>query len=388
MMKTVRLFDADSYLSAFSATVLFCEKNKNGKYETVLDATAFFPEMGGQYADTGTLDGIKISDAHIRDGVIYHISDEPTEVGKRVEGKIDFDARFRKMQHHTGEHIVSGFIHTLFGIENVGFHLNDECVTLDTSAPLSREQLDRVEDLANGAIYKDLPIVCEYPEPEELAKMEYRSKIELEGDVRMVTIEGVDACACCAPHVRSTAEVGIIKLLDAVSYKGGTRITMLCGADALRDYRARYESTVHIAHALSAKQDGVASAFDKLVADFEEYKRYASGLKARVVSLMAQQYGNTNAPICVFLDASFDANVTRELANLLVEKTTAFVAVLSGDDGAGYSFTVASKTRDVRGLIPAIKEKLSGRGGGSAQMIRGSLSCTKEQAERVFVDAE
>ncbi len=387
-MGTVRLFDADSYLQEFSATVLSCEENKNGKYEIVLDATAFFPEMGGQYADTGTLDGIRVSDAQIKDGVIYHIADAQIEVGKCAEGKIDFAARFRKMQHHTGEHIVSGIIHTLFGIENVGFHLNDECVTLDTSAPLTREQLDRVEDLANEAIYKNLAVVCEYPAPDELAKMEYRSKIELEGDVRIVTIEGVDKCACCAPHVRSTAEVGIIKLLDAVSYKGGMRITMLCGADALRDYRARYENIVHIAHALSAKQDSVAAAFDKLAGDFEEYKKYASGLKARVVSLMAAQYGSTDEPICVFLDTGFDANATRELANLLAEKTSAYVAVFSGEDGAGYSFTVVSKTRDVRELIPAIKEKLGGRGGGSAQMVRGSLSCTKEQAERVFFDAE
>jgi alanyl-tRNA synthetase len=384
MEKTVRLFDADSYLQSFFATVLLCEENKNGKYEVVLDATAFFPEMGGQYADTGTLDGAIVSDARIKNGVIYHVCDAPIEIGKHVEGKIDFAARFRKMQHHTGEHIVSGIIHTLFGIENVGFHLNDECVTLDTSAPLTREQLDRVEDLANEAIYKNLPIVCEYPDPEELAQMEYRSKIELEGDVRIVTIEGVDACACCAPHVRSTAEVGIIKLLDAVSYKGGMRIMMLCGADALRDYRARYESVVHIAHALSAKQDGVAAAFDKLVADFEDYKKYTSGLKARVVSLMAAQYESTDEPICVFLDASFDSNLTRELANLLVEKTTAYVAVLSGSDGAGYSFTLASKTRDVRELIPAIKEELGGRGGGSAQMVRGSLNASEEKIKSAF----
>lgn len=133
------------------------------------------------------------------------------------------------MQEHSGEHIVSGIVHRLHGYDNVGFHLGSENTTLDFNGELSEEQLQEVERLANEAVFADLPVQISYPSKEELKTLDYRSKIEIEGQVRLVEIPGVDICACCAPHVTHTGEIGIIKFIACDRHRGGCRVTMLAG---------------------------------------------------------------------------------------------------------------------------------------------------------------
>ena len=276
MQFTKKLYDEDAYLREFTALVLSCEKTKFG-YDVLLDQTAFFPEEGGQKADKGTLDGIQVKDIQERDHFIYHTLPSPLAVGAVVQGKIDFADRYRKMQSHTGEHIACGIIHKLYGFDNVGFHLNDEEVTFDVSGELTREQLNQVEDLANEVIYQNIPITAAYPSAEELSSMQYRAKLDLQEGVRIVTIGEVDACACCAPHVKKTGEVGIIKFLDFIRYKGGVRIHMLCGKDAVADYRTKHLVLARAATLLSAKQHETAEAVEALL---EEKERLQFSLRA------------------------------------------------------------------------------------------------------------
>ena len=210
---TEKLYDKDSFLKKFTATVLECEPCENG-WSVLLDKTAFFPEAGGQKADTGTLGGARVSDVLIREENIYHITDKPFNVGDVVTGEIDFDRRFDFMQQHSAEHIISGIAHSLYGCENVGFHLSDEIVTLDFDKVLNHEQLLKIEEIANRKVFECVNFCCYYPDDETLSKLSYRSKKELEGDVRIVEIENTDMCACCAPHVKTAAQIGLIKLLD------------------------------------------------------------------------------------------------------------------------------------------------------------------------------
>ena len=234
---TTRLFDADSHLRSFTACVLACTEN-DGKYEVELDATAFFPEGGGQCGDRGTLGGVNVLDTVERGGTILHICAGPLPAGSEVRGEVDAELRFSNMQTHSGEHIVSGIVHRLFGYDNVGFHL-DGAATLDFSGELTAEDIARVELLANEAVWKNLPVTARYPSPDELAGLEYRSKLDLTENVRIVTIEGVDVCACCAPHVSRTGEIGLIKITDFMRHRGGVRLTMLAGRRAFLDYRAK-----------------------------------------------------------------------------------------------------------------------------------------------------
>ena len=179
MQTTEKIYDADAYISEFTATVLSCEADKKG-YRVLLDRTAFFPEEGGQKADKGTLDGLTVTDVQEEALLIYHYLTTPLAVGKLVQGKIDFEDRYRKMQNHTGEHIACGIIHALYGLDNVGFHLSNEDVTFDISGELNREQLNEVEDLANRAIYRNIPVMASYPTAEELKEMQYRAKLSLQ----------------------------------------------------------------------------------------------------------------------------------------------------------------------------------------------------------------
>ena len=233
---TRKLYDENSHLSSFDAAVRSCVP-VHDLWQIVLDQTAFFPEGGGQGADTGMLNAARVLDVQEMGGEIVHITDTPLTPGEMVHGKLDWEKRFRRMQEHSGEHIISGLVHKLYGYRNVGFHLGDETVTMDYDGELTREQLSELEWLANEAVWKNVPITAVYPPEDVLQTIEYRSKLELTENVRIVTIEGYDVCACCAPHVSHTGEIGAIKIIDSMRHRGGVRLTILCGVDALRQYR-------------------------------------------------------------------------------------------------------------------------------------------------------
>ena len=143
-MKTRRLFYEDVYIQEFEAIVLSCEE-KDGKYHVILNATAFYPEGGGQPADKGMIDNILVADVQYIDGELCHIMESPLEEGAQVVGKIDWNWRFDLMQQHSGEHIVSGMIHEKYGYENVGFHMGEEIITIDLSGMLNWQQVQEIE---------------------------------------------------------------------------------------------------------------------------------------------------------------------------------------------------------------------------------------------------
>ena len=271
---TTRLFDADSHLWSFSARVAACTE-KNGKYEIELDATAFFPEGGGQCGHRGTLGGVRVLDTVERCGTILHVCDGPLPTGSEVRGEVDAELRFSNMQTHSGEHVVSGIVHRLFGWDNVGFHL-DGAATLDFSGELTAEDVARVELLANEAVWANIPVVARYPSKDELAGLEYRSKLDLTENVRIVTIEGVDVCACCAPHVSRTGEIGLIKITDFMRHRGGVRLTMLAGRRAFLDYRAKTDAAAEISAMLSAPRDALPAAVSRLKDTLEDARTAAA----------------------------------------------------------------------------------------------------------------
>ena len=269
---TTRLYDTDSHLREFTAAVLRCEP-AGARWRVVLDRTAFFPEGGGQPADTGALNGAAVTDVQEESGEVAHYTDAPLEPGTTAHGVIDWGKRFRRMQAHTGEHIVSGLVHTHYGYRNVGFHLGDETVTMDYDGELTWEQLMEIERLANEAVWRDVPVRIEYPAPEALVKMTYRSKLDLRENVRIVTVEGYDVCACCAPHVSRTGEVGAIKIVDSMRHRGGVRLTILCGADAQADYALRHAQVASLSHLLSVPRADVVAAAERLLREKEALER-------------------------------------------------------------------------------------------------------------------
>lgn len=378
-MKTIRLYDLDSHMSEFEATVVDCTE-KDGEYIIVLDRTAFFPEGGGQKADGGNIDGIAVTDVQIENGVIYHKAASPVQAGKKVHCEIDFTERFRRMQNHSGEHVISGIAHKLYGCENVGFHLSDE-VTIDFDRELNEKQIRNIENLANEAVYKNLSITAEYPDSKTLESLEYRSKLDLTEDVRIVTVEGIDVCACCAPHVSRTGEIGIIKILSFMRHRGGVRLFVKCGSDALKDYQTKCENISKISVALCSKPNETAEVFEKFYNDNLELKQKLGKLSRELSGLKAESIEDTEGNIVIF-EEDADMNTLRKTVLDAVVHAGGLCAGFSGNDSKGYCYVVTSKTRGVRSLAKEINTALSGKGGGSEELIQGSVKATKEEIER------
>lgn len=378
---TEKLYYSDAYICKFSATVYSCEASGD-LYDVVLDKTAFFPEEGGQYSDRGTLGTAKVLRVKENNGIIHHYTDLPLEVGSEVLGKIDFDERYEKMQCHTGEHILSGIIHSLFGLDNVGFHLGADEVTMDINAPLTREQLDKVERLANEVIYKNVEVTATFPTPDELSGMEYRSKLDLYENVRIIKIGEYDSCACCAPHVKYTGEIGVIKILDFAKLRGGIRIFITAGRRALRVFDEYYKTLQSASELLSLPKLEIVGGVSKLMGDLSELKNAYASYRMSVLEKQAKALLYTDESRIISLDG---ASVPELIAfsNAARDKTGGILVLLSGTDG-DYKYVISSGTADLRKMAPEINKRLLGRGGGKPEMIQGSFSCSYKEIEKYF----
>lgn len=378
---TEKLYYSDGHLSRFTARVTSCEK-EDGTWAVKLDRSAFFPGGGGQEADEGVLSDMKLLGLREEGEDIVHLTPAPLEPGALVEGRIDWPLRFSRMQGHSGEHILSGTVHRLFGYDNVGFHMGEEAITIDFSGELSREDLSRAELEANRAIWRDVPVRTLLPTPGELAAMDYRSKKELTGQVRIVKIEGVDLCACCAPHVSHSGEVGLLKIIDSMRHRGGTRLTLLCGEAALLDYEALHENNAAVSAALSAKRLETGGAIARVMAEQEERRAELTKLKRELLQLKAAALRPTEGSICIF-ESDIDMITLRELVNAGSELAGKVCAGFAGTDG-DYKYIIGSRTVPLRARAKEINAAIDGRGGGSDAMIQGTSRARREDIERYF----
>lgn len=388
---TEQLYYQDSYIKDFEAVVLSCIPNGN-HFEAVLDRTAFFPEGGGQCADTGVLHienrKIKVFDVQERNGEIIHFIDEEILPGQTVIGELEFQERFSKMQQHTGEHIISGIVHRRFGYENVGFHLGKEEVTMDYDGPLTGEELRSVEYEANQVVAENREIKAYFPSTEELEKIPYRSKKELQGKIRIVEIQDCDICACCAPHVQTTGNVGQIKITNAIRYKGGMRLWIACGMRALEDYNQKEASVVQISNMLSAKQQEVTEAVKRLTEEIQQLKEKAAKMQERLVmgyleSEKAVLKENPNANLLLF-EKELDTMAMRNFVNAGMELTKGVCGAFVGDEKQGFRYVLGS-SGDIREIGKKLNAAFQGKGGGKPPMIQGSL-VGEEEKIREFLE--
>ena len=378
---TEKLYYLDAYTKEFSALVLSCEKTERG-FDTVLDKTAFFPEEGGQYSDTGFIADSAVLHVYEKEGIIHHICDKALELGAYVECRLNFDERYEKMQIHTGEHILSGLFHSLYGLENVGFHLGADEVTMDINAYLTEEQIVKVEALANKVIYENVSVTASFPEADELSEMKYRSKLDLTENVRIVAIGNYDACACCAPHVSRSGEVGIIRILDYVKHRGGTRITMTAGARAVRDARERYEIIRRVSGLLSVPKNERDKGTERLLSELEALKLSLKEERSARYLSEAERIPETDGNIVLHYEsAGFDELKT--LANALISRIGGILVLLSGKEG-DFKYLIVSKNKNLTEIREDMNKTLSGRGGGKPEALQGSFATSLEKIKEYF----
>lgn len=375
-----KLFYENINITDFTATVLSCEPVEEKKlYRVLLNATAFFPEEGGQSADKGTINDIPVLDVQMENDLIYHYVAEEIPAASTATGHVDWTQRFDFMQQHSGEHIVSGLVHGRFGYNNVGFHLSLNEVTLDFDGELTPAQVREIELRANEIIYQNLPLEVTYPTKEELTNLSYRSKIEIDGQVRIVTIPGVDVCACCAPHVATTGAIGMIKITNCQSHRGGVRLNILCGARALADYNKKQDSVTAVSVALSAKQDFIADAVLKIKEDMLRQQERINLLQAQYLEakLSALPAPSQCENAVLFVD-KMDTIAIRNAVNTLVERYNGYCGIFSGDETSGYQFIVGSKQKDCKELAQTLRTEFGAKCGGNTPMIQGSVTAVKD----------
>ena len=380
-MQTRKLYYEDSHLVQFSATVLSCTQVKKG-YEVILDATAFYPEGGGQAGDTGALGGVRVLDTRERDDTLVHLCDGALPVGGTVEGAVDYGPRFLRMQQHSGEHIVSGILHRRYGCHNTGFHMGADVITIDFDAVIPAADLPQIEAEANGAVWANLPVRCWYPEPEELAGLSYRTKRALPWPVRIVEIPGFDRCACCGTHVQATGEIGLIKLLSVMNFRGGTRMEMACGQQALDLLNTAYSQNKLVSQAFSAQPGETGAAAQRMNELLAQQKYRITSLERRIFAASAAGYaGKGNV---VHFEEGLDGNGVRLLADTVAEVCCGTAAVFSGTDETGYAFCLVTRDGDLRPLGRALTTALHGRGGGKPICQQGRVSASKAEIEDFF----
>lgn len=366
---TEKLYYQNSRLARFSARVTACEKTKDG-WAISLDKTAFFPEGGGQLADTGRIGAVRVTDVQERGGEIWHYTAEPIEPGTEYDCAIDSEQRRRRMQNHSGEHVVSGITHRINGANNVGFHMGASFMTIDFDKELDWAELMEIERLANEAVRDNIPITAWFPAPEELHTLDYRSKLELTENVRIVEIAGVDRCACCAPHVAATGEIGFIKILDSMRHRGGVRISLVCGMDALDAVRVMQENVTAVSKVFSAPRSETGAAAVRFASSEQKLKERIAELSMALVHMRAEATAAREGNICVF-DELLDEAALRELVNLLSEKCTGYAAAFSGNDAEGYRYIIGSRHVDLKKRAREINAGIDGRGGGRSEMLQG-----------------
>ena len=385
MQPTEKYYEHDAYRREAAGRILAAEPDaKTGGGRIALDGTVFYPEGGGQPADKGTLtlaDGtvLPVTDVHEQGGIIWHsVASLPAGAvpGAEVQEAIDWEWRFDKMQQHTGEHILSGILHSMFGAENVGFHIGSDAVRMDTSVPIDAAGLKAAETAANRIVWENVPVLITYPTREELARLTYRSKKEIEGQVRIVTIPGADVCACCGTHTAFTGAVGQIKILTAENYKGGVRLSIVCGGRALEAAQAMRARQADIGALLSAKSDQTAVAVHRIYNEYTTLKFNHFGLCSQLFDALAAQV--TPGEPAIRIVPGLDPDGLHRLAVRLSEATTGLCAALTPNEkGTGYCLAQAGG--DVRALTKELNAALNGRGGGKPGICQGSCGAEPEQ---------
>ena len=378
-----QLYYREPYLREFDAVVLRCEESKGG-WNIVLDQTAFYPEGGGQPCDLGTLGSARVLDVREKNGEVLHRCDAPLTVGETVRGRLDWARRFDLMQQHSGEHLVSGIVHSRYGYDNVGFHMGADAITIDFNGLIDEEGLREIERLANEAVWQNLETDIFFPDRETLSALPYRSKRELAGQVRLVRFPGVDLCACCGTHVARTGEIGLIRLFNCVRFREGVRIEMLCGKRCL-DYLTRIQEQNHrVSTQLSAKPLETADAVRRMGQELEQAKARIAAMEDDLFRRKAEQLaGSSN--VLLFEDAMAPDSV-RKFCDKLLSTCEGRCAVFAGSDEAGWKYAIGETGGDLRATVKSLNAALNGRGGGKPGFVQGSCTATREAIEAFFAE--
>jgi alanyl-tRNA synthetase len=387
---TDRLYYTDPYLKAFDATIDRVDE-RDGRVVVRLDRTAFYPTSGGQPFDTGSLGAARVVEVVDEDdGTVSHVVEhrEGLQAGAAVHGAVDWTRRFDHMQQHTGQHVLSAAFDRLFGVRTVSFHLGAAASTIDLARELSAAEIAAAEDEANRIVWEDRAVAIRFASAAEAAAMPLRKEASRGGTLRLIDIDAFDLSACGGTHVARTGAIGVIAVTGWERFKGGQRLTFLCGGRALATYRTLRDAVTAAVQRLSVLPAELPATIDRLQAEAKEQKRSMSALQAKLSGYRADELasvaeaitlkpgwasaaGETALLVARVVDA--DATALKGLATAIAARPR-HVAVLASSSTP--MLAVVARSADLIGLsaqklLSALQGIFGGRGGGKADLAQG-----------------
>jgi alanyl-tRNA synthetase len=378
-MKTERLFDEDAYLRQFEAQVVE-RRGIQGKQGVILDRTLFYPTSGGQPHDEGVLDSMRVIDVYEDGETIVHVLEGMIGDVDRIRGEIDWSRRFDHMQQHTGQHILSQAFVRSVGAETVGFHLGIESSTIDLDvAILSPDDFIKTESMANGIVFENREVIIRQVPSDKLHTVPLRKRPREEGRIRVVEVEEFDWSACCGTHVRRTGDVGLLKIVRWERYKGGTRVTFLCGWRALEDYEKKTDILKEVCRVMTVGQEDVLTTLFRWKEEKHEAIKKVRSMLDVVLESEAKNLvdkAELVGPYKMVL-VLFENRDSEEVQNLVkkLSKADGVVALVGLKSGRGYLYLGRSPSVeiDARSLVMEACREMDGKGGGSPIMAQGSF---------------
>ncbi|WP_302612913.1 alanyl-tRNA editing protein [Mitsuokella jalaludinii] len=393
-METKRLFDENVMQRECEAVVVRTEPYHEG-YAVVLDQTVFFPEGGGQLSDTGTLTAgekaLPVKHVHEKAGEIFHETKEPLAPGTKVVAKIDWPVRFDHMQQHCGEHMLSYAFYKLFGAHNVGFHMSADMVGIDLDREVDWQQALQAERFTNREIQEDRPVTTKLVPAEEAAKMNLRKfNDKLTGILRIVTVEGSDSCTCCGTHPTSSGMVGLVKIFKVEKHKEGSRISFLCGREALERVEQYMLAALDASNLLSIKETELPDGIARLQQEKKELGERLTECTGKLLEYRIEEMkahpATTEAGHAkfVFLESDMTPKEAKALAKRLGEIPEAFSAIFyQNGERLNYMFLATDGAAvNCQQLIRTVNEAFGGRGGGRPELCQGSAICPADWREK------
>lgn len=378
---TEKLYYTDVTSKDFTARVELQQETPQGP-AVCLDRTAFYPTSGGQQHDVGTINDIAVRDVWSdAEGRIWHLLEKPLDASS-VRGSIDWEVRFDHMQQHSGQHLLSAAFMRLLKANTLSVHMGTAINTVDLDLPqLSWEEAFHVEEEVNRIIQENRRVTVHLVGEDALADFNLRREPQVHGVIRIVQVEGYDASPCGGTHTPFTGQIGLVKLTAIERYKGGVRVTFLCGMRALRDYRHKLQILQRLSLQLSAGSDDFADAVAKLQEEIRMLRRSQQQSQQMIAEIEAQQLWQTTpvhngarrvVKYCETRSFSEIQSLARQLRELPL--TVAFLMVTEGDNLR----LICTRSDDLEKVdagacMRAATKELGGRGGGTPITAQGGV---------------
>ena len=374
---TERIYYTDPARRSFDAVVTAVVEH-NGALALVLDRTAFYPTSGGQPFDTGRLGTTEVIDTIDDDERVLHVVRSSLSVGEAVHGEIDWARRFDHMQQHTGQHVLSAAFDRVLDNRTMSFHMGGEVSTIDLAREVSPGDVERCVDEANRVVWDDRPVTIRFASPEEAARLPLRKEPVREGPLRLIEVSDFDLSACGGTHVGRTGEIGMIAATAAEKFRGGTRLTFVCGGRALRTLRGYRDAVAGSVRTLSVLPHELPAAVEKIQAEGKQARKAIARLQselavheaARLIAASPAEDGVRRAAHVV---DGWDASGLKGIASSMTAQAGVAAALIGTSVPIPVVVARSSDVAlDANAVLQQLLKRFGGRGGGKAELAQGA----------------